>query len=90
MDTAVLELALALTSEQALAECHRRGLVVRSERELSGRAGSKHWHLRIPVRAGTLELNEWRGDVWVKVHPSREGGWATDLARELAELPKDS
>jgi hypothetical protein len=83
----VLELDLNLTTEQALAECQRRGLIIQSERELAGRAGSRHWHLRIPGRAGTLELNEWRGRVWVKVHPRREGGWARELARELSELP---
>jgi hypothetical protein len=59
----VLELALTVTSDQALAEC-----------------------LRIPGRAGTLELNECRDDVWVTVHPLRDGGWATKLARELADL----
>lgn len=82
----MLELALTLTSKQGLAECERRGLVVTSERELAGRAGSRHWHLRIPGRAGTLELNEWRDEVWVKVHPLRAGQWATDAARELAAL----
>jgi hypothetical protein len=83
----VLELDLALTSEQALVECRRRGLIVASERELAGRPGSRHWHLRIPGRDGTVELNEWRGRVWVKVHPRREGTWAPALARELAQLP---
>jgi hypothetical protein len=76
-----------LTSEQALAECRRHGLVVTSERELAGCPGSRHWHLRIPDQAGTLELNEWRGRVWVKVHPLREGDWAPALARRLAALP---
>lgn len=83
---ALLELALSVTAEEALAVCQRRGLVVTSERPLAGRAGSRHWHLRIPGRAGTLELNAWRDDVWVKVHPRREGEWAIELARELAEL----
>jgi hypothetical protein len=82
----VLELALTLTSKQALAECERHGLVVTSEGELAGRAGSRHWHLRIPGRVGTLELNEWRDEVWVKVHPLRAGQSATDAARELAAL----
>jgi hypothetical protein len=77
---------LKVTSEQALARCQRQGLVVASQRELAGRPGSRHWHLRIPGRAGTLELSEWHGDVWVKVHPLREGEWATDFARELADL----
>lgn len=86
----MLELPLTLTSERALAECQRRGLVVASKRELAGRPGSSHWHLRIPGRTGTLELNEWQGNVWVKVHPLREGEWATDLARELADLGTDT
>jgi hypothetical protein len=80
----VLELDLQLTVEQALEECRRRGLVVRSERELAGRAGSRHWHLRMPGRPGTLELNEWQNRVWVKVHPLRDGGWASALAHELS------
>lgn len=79
-----LELELELTAGDALEECRRRGLVVQSERELAGRAGSRHWHLRIPGRPGTLELNDWQDRVWVKVHPLRDGGWAADLARELA------
>jgi hypothetical protein len=80
----VLELDLTLTADQALEECRRRGLVVRSERELAGRTGSRHWHLHMPGRAGTLELNDWQGRVWVKVHPLRDGGWAGTLARELS------
>jgi len=81
----LLELDLNLTGEQALAECQRRGLVVASRRELAGRVGSSHWHLRIPGRAGTLELSEWQGRVWVKVHPLREGAWAAAMARDLAD-----
>jgi hypothetical protein len=84
----VLELDLNLTAEQALAECHRRGLVVTSQRELAGRAGSTRWHLRIPGHAGTLELNEWQCRVWVKVHPLRESTWVRELARELAQQRK--
>ena len=80
----VLELDLRLSAGQVLEECRRRGLTVRSERELAGRAGSHHWHLRMPDRPGTLELNEWQNRVWVKVHPLRDGGWATALANELS------
>jgi hypothetical protein len=82
----VLEFDLDLTAEQALEECRRRRLVVKSERPLAGRPGSRHWHLAIPGLAGTLELNEWEGRVWVKVHPRRTGDWAPDLARELAAM----
>lgn len=80
----MLELDLTLTAPEVLAECRRRGLVVRSERELAGRTGSRHWHLRRPGRTGTLELNEWQNRVWVKVHPLRDGGWATALAQDLS------
>jgi hypothetical protein len=80
----MVELNLKLTAAQVLDECRRRGLVVRSERELAGRTGSHHWHLRMPGRPGTLELNEWQHQVWVKVHPLRDGGWATTLAYELS------
>jgi hypothetical protein len=84
----VLELKLKLTAGQAIDECRRRGLVVRSERELAGRSGSRHWHLRMPGRPGTLELSEWENQVSVKVHPLRDGGWATALAHELSGAEK--
>jgi hypothetical protein len=82
MKLCVVELELNVTADDALAECRRRGLVVRSERELAGRAGSHHWHLALPGRTGTLELSELQNRVWVKVHP-RRGGWATAFAHEL-------
>jgi hypothetical protein len=75
----MFELDLNLTAELALHECRRRGLVVRSEREPAGRAGSRHWHLGISGRRGTLELNEWESRVWVKVHPLRDGGGRASL-----------
>jgi hypothetical protein len=56
---------------------------------LAGRAGSHHWHLGLAHRAGTLELNEWQKRVWVKVHPRRDGGWATALAHELSRRASD-
>jgi hypothetical protein len=83
-ERAMLELDLQLTAGQVLEECRRRGLIIQSERELAGRTGSHHWHLRMPGRPGTLELNEWRNRVWVKVHPLRDGGWASALAYELS------
>jgi len=52
----VLELDLKLTAMEALQECRRRGLVVKNQRQLAGRPGSRHWHLGIPGRSGTLEL----------------------------------
>jgi hypothetical protein len=85
----MVEIDLAMTADQALAECGRRGLVVRSQRELAGRKGSRHWHLGFLDRPGTLELNEWEDRVWVNVHSLRDGGWATALAHELAALTPD-
>jgi hypothetical protein len=82
----VLQLTVALTAEQVLRECERRGLVIRSESPLGSCAGGRHWHLHIPGRAGTLELNECRGQVSVKVHPRRDGGWASIVAAELHEM----
>jgi hypothetical protein len=82
----MLVLDLKLSAEQVLEESARRGLVVRSERQLAGRPGSRHWHLRTLGRPGTLELNCWQGRVWVNVHPLRDGGWATSLAQELSVL----
>src|SRR5689334_12612972 len=87
---AMFELDLQLSSAAALAACARRGLLVRSERELGGIPGSHHWHLHKPGRAGTVELSEARGRVWVKVHPLRDGGWARDFARELASIRQDA
>ena len=80
---AVLELSVNLNAEEVLQECERRGLVVRSERELGSCRGGRHWHLHIPGRPGTLEMNECRGRLSLKVHPKRDGGWATTLAAEL-------
>jgi hypothetical protein len=82
----MLELDLRLSARSALAECERRGLVIQSERELAGLPGSRHWHLRFPDRSGTLELNEYKQRVWVKVHPRRDAGWAQKLGRELASI----
>jgi hypothetical protein len=82
----MLELDLKLSAAQALDVCRRRGLVVRSERQLAKVPGSRHWHLGSPERSGTLELSQAQGRTWVKVHPLRDGGWASEFARELAEL----
>ena len=80
--------SVALSAEQVLRECARRGLVVRSEHGLGGCAGGRHWHLAIPGRPGTLELDDCRGVVEVKVHPRRDGGWATALAAELHAMAR--
>jgi hypothetical protein len=65
----VVKLDLHVTAEEALVACRERGVVVRSERELTGHPGSHHWHLGFPSQPGTLELSELHGQVWVQVHP---------------------
>lgn len=79
----VLELSVNLNAEQVLKECERRGLVIRSVRELGSCSGGRHWHLHLPGRPGTLEMNDCRGHVSLKVHPKRDGGWASTLAAEI-------
>jgi hypothetical protein len=59
-------------------------LVVQSERPLAGRPESRHLHLRFPDRNGTIELSQAGGRAWVQVHSRRDGGWAGELAHELA------
>ena len=85
---AMLQLSVDLSAEQVLNECERRGLAVRSESGLGSCEGGRHWHLRIPGRTGTLELNDCHGQVSVKVHPRRDGGWASTLAAELHAMPR--
>jgi hypothetical protein len=80
----VIRLGLPRGLDEALAECGRRGLVIRSERELADLPRSRHLHLRFPDRPGTIELSEADGRAWVQVHPRRDGGWAEELARKLA------
>jgi hypothetical protein len=77
---------LKLPADEVLAECLRRGLMIRNQRELAGKPGSRHWHLRRIGGPGTLELNDWNGVVWVTVHPLRDGGWARDFARDLGAV----
>ena len=90
----MIELLVPASVDQTLGECLGRGLEVRSERELAGRPGSHHYHLRFPGRPGTLELSEWRGEVWFSVNERRDCGWVSDFARATAAAlgqaqPKD-
>ena len=86
----MLELTVGLSAEQVLEECARRGLEVGIDRGLASCGGGRHWHLRVPGRAGTLELSECRERVWVKVQPRRDGGWASALAAELQAMSTPS
>jgi hypothetical protein len=54
--------------------------------ELSGRKRRQPGANPPTAETAPLELNEWHEKVWVKVHPLRDGGWASDFARELCTL----
>jgi hypothetical protein len=90
----MIEIPVPGDVERALDECLRQGLVVRSDRELAGRPGSRHCHMGFPGKPGTLELSGWQGDVWFSVNERRDCGWVSELAREIAAVlgqsePKD-
>jgi hypothetical protein len=78
------EIELCVDGQQALQECLRRGLVVRTERELGGHPGSSHYHLAHPDKPGTLELSEWQGRAWFSVNERRDCGWVSGPARDIA------
>jgi hypothetical protein len=80
----MIEVPVPASVDRTLAECLRRGLEVRSERELAGRPGSHHYHLGFPGKPGTLELSEWRGEVLFSVNERRDCGWVSDFARATA------
>jgi hypothetical protein len=80
----MIEVPVSASVERTLGECLRQGLEVRSERELAGRPGSHHYHLARPGMPGTLELSEWRGEVWFSVNERRDCGWVSDFAHATA------
>lgn len=73
------------TASDILRECKRRGLVVKLDTVVMKKPGGRHWHLGFPKQAGVLELTDAPNAVTLKVATNRDGGWATDLAKELAK-----
>lgn len=76
----------SLSFDAVRAALARRGAVVSGAWDIAGRPGGRHWHFRMPGRSGTLEVSAWDGEVWLSVHARRDGGWARDLAREIAGI----
>jgi|GEM_PF-3618097 len=81
----MLEVKLPMAARAALVECRCRGLVMRRAYPLPGHPGGRHWHFGLPARSGTLELSVWDDEVWAKVHPLRDGGWARAVVCEMAD-----
>jgi hypothetical protein len=82
----VLEIDTDRSPQAVLADCRRRGLVVK-ELPYTGndsRRDRRHWHIRKPEGPGTLELTEQRGRVWLTIKPHWDAGWAEALARRLS------
>jgi len=49
--------------------------------------GSRHWHLKLLKRSGTLEVTWWpvKQRLWISYHENRVGdGWVATAASELA------
>jgi hypothetical protein len=80
----MLEVPVPSSVEDALAECLQLGLEIKSQHEIARKPGSHHYHLARPGQPGTLELSEWRGEVWFSVNERRDCGWVSDFARSTA------
>jgi hypothetical protein len=80
----VFKVTVSRTVEEVLAECLRRGLVVRLDTIVRTPPGGRHWHLGFPGIPGVLEVTDTGVEVSLKVASNRDGGWATDLARTIA------
>ena len=80
----MIELTVECRAEDVLQECLGRGMVVKLEGTVKKHPGGRHWHLGFLRRAGVLEMTELGGQVSLKVADNRDGGWATELAQELA------
>ena len=72
---------LAAQIQSGVQHCNGPPFVFRGRAEDHSAGGPSSWH-SLPWRSGTL--NEWQERVWVKVHPLRDGGWATDIAHALS------
>ncbi len=79
------ELELRIGVEQALAECYRRGLVLRWRGPLPGHPGGQRWRLGLPGRSYSLELNRSESRTWVALD-GRAPEPVQQVARELARL----
>ncbi len=86
----VVNLHIQAQPEHVLACCERRGLTVRGESWLKGRRGSRHWHVGLPGRAGTLEVTAAGEAAELKVAANRDAGWAAALARRIEREVADA
>ena len=77
----MLKLEVHRSADWLLADLEQRGLVVK----LDTKDGvERHWHLGYPKRPGVLEVTDRGSSCELRVSERRDGGWASDLAREVA------
>ena len=73
------------TADEILKECLHHGLVIKLDTMIKTPPGGRHWHLGFQGMPGVLEVTDAGGEVILKVAANRDGGWATSLARALAD-----
>jgi hypothetical protein len=81
----MLELTAQRTAKDLLRECAKRGLVVKLDTVERKRGNARHYHLGFPSMTGVLEITDLGDHTILKVASNRDGGWASALARELAD-----
>ena len=85
MGIVMFEVTINRTAREILRECKRRGLVVKLDTFVKTKPGGRHWHLGFEKQPGVLEITDLGEETVLKVASKRDGGWATALARELAQ-----
>ena len=80
----MFEVTAPSTAKEIIRECRRRGLVVKLD-TVEKKGGARHWHLGFEKQPGVLEITDLGEETVLKVASKRDGGWATALARELAQ-----
>jgi hypothetical protein len=83
----MLELQTDRMARDILADCARRGLVIKLD-TIERKRMARHWHLGFAKQPGVLEVTDLGDGVLLKVASNRDGGWARSLARELARPKK--
>jgi hypothetical protein len=82
---ALFEVTVPSAAKEIIRECRRRGLVVKLD-TFERKRSARHWHLGFEGQPGVLEITDLGAETVLKVASNRDGGWATALARELAQL----
>ncbi len=80
----MFEVTVDRPADEMLTECVARGLIVKLETFERTRGGARHWHLGYPKQPGVLELTDLGERTSLRVADRRDGGWATEFARDLA------